>query len=257
MSEAKNGCASLEDTDEHTFLRFSQYVYTGDYSIEDPEQIPDDPVPGTVHTVDEALLDSAPASGGEQTISAANFSHFEPSPVPEALANTEIVSDWNNWSIPKIDKKKGKVKAVLSKKSKLWNRFQSKNYPASKPSFQVWKYSKTCDSYAEVLLDHARLYVFAEKYDIVPLRFLSLRKLHQALIEYHQLNVLVADSIVDLIKYSYSNTAGSSDGLRLLVINYAACVVEDLAHNPGFHSLLEQSGSAAKDLIIRLLKRLD
>lgn len=37
MSEAKEGCALLEDVDEHTFVRFSQYAYTRDYVAADLE----------------------------------------------------------------------------------------------------------------------------------------------------------------------------------------------------------------------------
>ncbi len=40
MSEAKEGCALLEDVEERTFVQFSQYAYTGDYSAADPAFVP-------------------------------------------------------------------------------------------------------------------------------------------------------------------------------------------------------------------------
>ena len=37
MSEAKEGCSSLEDVDTDTFVRFSEYAYSGDYTVPEPE----------------------------------------------------------------------------------------------------------------------------------------------------------------------------------------------------------------------------
>ena len=88
---------------------------------------------------------------------------------------------------------------------------------------------------------------------------LSLHKLQRTLAGFTLHNERVRD-IVDLMRYSYLHTAdrsGSIDGLRLLVIHYAACVVEDLARSDGFQSLLQEAGSLAMDLVGQMLKRLD
>jgi hypothetical protein len=37
MSESQSGFAVLDDVDKQTFLRFCQYVYTGDYAAADPD----------------------------------------------------------------------------------------------------------------------------------------------------------------------------------------------------------------------------
>ena len=66
--------------------------------------------------------------------------------------------------------------------------------------------------------------------------------------------------IVDLMRYTYLNTAersGSADDLRLLVVHYAACNVEDLSRSVMFRSLLGEAGSMARDLIAQILERLD
>lgn len=47
MSEAKEGCALLEDVEEQTFVQFSQYAYTGDYSAADPDIRPNTLWPGS------------------------------------------------------------------------------------------------------------------------------------------------------------------------------------------------------------------
>jgi len=75
------------------------------------------------------------------------------------------------------------------------------------------------------------------------------------LVEFYEERV---GDIVDLMQYSYLNTADRSglvDALRLLVIHYAACVVEDLARSIEFLSLLEEAGSLARDLVEQMLKR--
>lgn len=259
MSEAKEGCAFLEDTDEHTFLRFSQYAFTGDYTTANPEILSDAPSIPTTPTSNNPFPDSVNGVS-------------EPSFFPETVALTEFANDPRDLPYRpffKYDKKKGKmlkpgwpipVLPVLSKKSTLWDTFKSQKYPISKPLFQVWEKHEVYESYTEVFLDHARLYVFAEKYDIDPLRSLSLQKLHRILVDSDTGNALVKEGILDLIQYSYSNTVdppGSTDPLRLLVISYAACVIEDLAKTPDFHSRLEESGSAATDLVVQMLQRLD
>lgn len=257
MLEAKEGCAFLEDTDERTFLLFSQYAYTGDYSTADPEKVSDASAITTAPTLNEVL--SYPATGGvEQTHSAANDYH-EPDSIPEAPIVEMADDPWSFGHSSKSEKKKGKTKAELSKKLKAWDSFKSKTYTTSKPPLLQGKNIETYGNHTEGFLDHAQVYVFAEKYDIDPLRGLSLQKLHHALVR-HNLREEPIEKIFDLIQYSYSNTmdlSETTDGLRLLVISYAACVVEDLARNAKFRSLMEQSGSAAKDLIIQMLKRLD
>ncbi len=89
------------------------------------------------------------------------------------------------------------------------------------------------------------------------MKCLSLHKLDQTLVGFTLYDERVED-IVDLIRYSYSNTADiPRSNMRLLIIHYAACVIEDLARNTKFRSLLEEPGSLAKDLVGQMLRRLD
>lgn len=261
MLEAKEGCAFLEDIDEGTFLLFSQYAYTGDYSTADLENMPDASASTKIspsnkilsHRVELAFQPMPPAS---------NICP-DPNRVLDKVSSYHDKSDyeieWGRTHFPKSNKRKAGVKTVSSKRSILWDNFKSKTYAISKPPLLRWKHRETCRNRTEAILDHARLYVFAEKYDIGLLKCLSLQKLHQALVQYNLRDEPI-DNIVGLIQYSYSNTmdlSGSIDGLRQLVMSYAACIVEDLARNAEFQSLLEQPGSAAKDLMIQLLGRLD
>ena len=68
------------------------------------------------------------------------------------------------------------------------------------------------ENYTEVFLSHARLYVFAEKYDIQPLKKLSRQKLQHTLAIYTLYPERVGD-ITTLLKYVYVNTAETIDGI--------------------------------------------
>ncbi len=241
MSEAKEGCAPLKDVDEGTFVRFSQYAYTGDYVAADPDILPDSCTITSTHLVPNEV------------------SNAQPEPEPELepvrdLSGFDISND--GWGFSKKDTKKAKA---WSKKSELWGNFKSKAYATSKPAFQPRKNRELCEDYTEVFLCHARLYVFADKYDVGPLKDLSLHMLQRTLAEFTLYDERIGD-IINLLWYSYSNTTDrpeSIDDLKLLVVHYSACVVEDLSRSNEFQLLLEEVGSFARDLVKQMLERLD
>lgn len=149
--------------------------------------------------------------------------------------------------------------ASSAKKSESWNRFQNRTYASSRVSFQPRKNRESCEDYTEVFLGHARLYVFADQYDIGPLRELSLYKLQRTLTEFTLYDERVGD-VVALMRYTYLNTferSESAGDLRLLVGQYAACNVEDLSQSVVFRSLLGEDGSMAGDLLTQVLERVD
>ena len=274
MSEAKEGCAWLEDVEESTFIRFSQYAYTGDYIAADPEVLLDastialppsesdfkfdinetvaiaveerwDPISTTIPPnveVEQAADDPEP----EQALIDAASRGFSASKSKKKIFKKRMVDD--GWEIPSS-----------TRKEKLWNVFQHRTNAVSTPQFHPRKNRESCEDYTDVFLCHARLYVFAEKYDIVSLRKLSLSKLHQTLCVFTLYKERVGD-IVTLLQYSYANTAHRSptyDRLRSLVILYAACVVEDLVPSSDFKALLEEPGELASDLVVEIINRLD
>ena len=51
-------------------------------------------------------------------------------------------------------------------------------------TFQPRKKRESCENYTEVFLCHTRLYIFANKYDVGPLKDLSLHKLQRTLTEF-------------------------------------------------------------------------
>ena len=272
MSEAKEGFVLLEDVDEHTFVRFSQYAYTGNYLAADPVVLDSSSISiATAHSApDEARVDRVEGEG--------EVPSWVPSPPsPRAETGAVEVNDWGSLITPRKDKnkKKRKERAVrewekeevvepaaddsLSKKTLLLNNFSSKAYATPKPTFRPRKNRESCEDYTEVFLCHARLYVFAAKYDVGPLKDLSLHKLQRTLAAFTLYEQRVGD-IVKLMRYSYERTAyrlESVDELRLLVIHYAGCFVEDLARSVEFLLLLEEAGPLARDLVVQMRERLD
>lgn len=291
MSEAKEGCAWLEDVDQHTFVRFSQYAYTGDYLPAEPEILLDSSMIETTHSV-PGNATSTPDQDHNSQVLPPTPNDYETSelhnetivsePDPP-LAGFEPVMELRITRFPK-QSKKGKKKTGLysygeqqkeeayaydsealerevpqSKKSKLWEGFNDRVYVRPQPDFQPRRNRESCEDYTEVFLSHARLYVFAETYDIGPLKLLSIHKLQRTLTSFTLYRRRIGD-IVDLMRYTYLNTADlseSADSLRVLVIHYAACFVEELAQSAQFQSLLEEVGQLARDLVGQMLKRLD
>lgn len=93
----------------------------------------------------------------------------------------------------------------MTRKETAWFDFRTLNLEKSNLAETRSKVQELCEDYTEVFLCHARLYVFAEKYDIEPLRKLSKQKIHQTLIGFHLYTERVGDIVV-LLRYVYANT---------------------------------------------------
>ncbi|KAI9894747.1 MAG: hypothetical protein M1814_002104 [Vezdaea aestivalis] len=272
MKEARERCATLEDVDQSTFSRFAQYIYTGDYDPAHPEMSPEN---------SPTIKPDSTSSGGKSYQVDIDEQHPVTPVTPiEALEAPppapDVSRDWNeshSWGFstnvkkPKKNKfrnlnepeEEPEVKPLRSKKSIMWDRFEGRNPTTFTSTLPSRKNSNACENYTEVFLCHARLYVFADKYDIQPLRQLSLHKLHRTLVEFTLYSERTGD-VVELVRYSYSNTTetmSQCDDLTTLVIRYVACVVKDLAKDSEFRSLLREASSISEDLVVRLLERLD
>ncbi|KAK6222837.1 hypothetical protein LQW54_000646 [Pestalotiopsis sp. IQ-011] len=109
--------------------------------------------------------------------------------------------------------------------------------------------------WSEIFLAHARVYVFADLYDITPLAKLSKKKLHQALVVF-ELQKENVDEITILVDYVCANTRGD-DKLRELLCRYCAYNVQQLSPNDKFSELLEEHGDFSSAIIKQLLQRID
>lgn len=103
----------------------------------------------------------------------------------------------------------------------------------------------------EVFFCHARLYAFAEKYDIEPLRGLTKQKLHRSLVSLVLYKERAGD-IVALLRYIYANTPDrdhATDELRELVMKYVVCKYEIMASSEAFLDLMEEGGPCVRDCL--------
>ena len=100
------------------------------------------------------------------------------------------------------------------------------------------------EDYSEVFLGHARLYVFAEKYDLQILKTLALEELHATLAVYTLYQERTGD-IVALLHYVYTNTAESKSGvedLRTLLSQYMETEADTLVKAKDLQNLMIQDG---------------
>lgn len=229
MREAIDGAAPLYDVDEQTFVRFCEYAYMGDYT---PAQ-------------QQPVLTSSKFDWGGSLTSEASF---------EASS--------------KKKKKKGSSKLIYfgedeahcgqcnreTPTENLWNEFQRRTYSVVSPKFRPREHMAEYEDNAGLFICHARVYVFADTYDIAELCSLSLDKLHQALCSFE----IVADQmgkVIDLVRFSYCNdntrdneVGQDIDSLRRMVVHFVVCVFMTIVKDDGFLGLMEEGGCFVRDL---------
>jgi hypothetical protein len=143
--------------------------------------------------------------------------------------------------------------------------FHSLSYP-----LLAWRdnYDGTCEpaadfdkdqSYSDVLLSHASLYVLGDFQLIDSLKALALFKLHKTLCAFQLDNENIWD-ITDLARYAYSEEVKGFDegigGLRGLVCQYMAIHAVELSLDNRFMNLLAEGGQIVKDFIKFQLQRI-
>ncbi|KAK1237966.1 hypothetical protein MKX08_002545 [Trichoderma sp. CBMAI-0020] len=220
MKEAIERRVIWKDVNEDSFIRFSQYVYTGDYDGATPSKRKAEGMasPQTTSTSPSTFSPFGKKAGG--------FGGIEHAP--------------------------------MNKKKYLWTKFQAL-YPLPSPAAASSPESSSIYDYTDVFLGHAQMYVFADYHGIEPLQVLALGKLRQILTSF-TVRVESYNDITQLVRYSFEHTVdkkGQGDRLRLLVCLYAACRVEDLWKDPEFKEIASTSPDLSAQLITAILDRLD
>ena len=114
------------------------------------------------------------------------------------------------------------------------------------------------EDYTEVFLSHARVYVFAEKFDIQPLKRLAVETLDETLSIFTLWPECVGD-VVALARFVYSETSNSVHGgerMRSLLKLYIACEINVLIQAVCFRDLLEESRDFLDDFCFIMQLRL-
>lgn len=229
MKEAINGCTVWEDVSEDTFIRFGQYVYTGDYSGAAPFEPPASPTPPPTEEPGERS-DASPAVEvpAEEKIP---DDDFWGSIKPKKAKKKKAVSEWE-WEV-----------SPLQRAGEAWEHFTTtRSYlcaPPS-PSLTLENVNNSSKKYAEVFISHAKVHVMADYYLIQPLATLALHKLHGILCNFTLHKKRIPD-IVALLRFCYQ--ADERPVLRELVSAYAACQFRKLGRtwHSGKYSLRTQS----------------
>ncbi|KAI9886655.1 MAG: hypothetical protein M1823_001569 [Watsoniomyces obsoletus] len=258
MSESQAGEVILPDVDEGTFIRFGQFAYNKDYTPGNPE----------------ILLDASKIEAGDGTQAddegwSVAVAAIPDEPLAGGTSSGPGIHGGSSSQSPRLVKAEGGPRRLLRhlpttkpKKDLLWEEFKSQVFPHKTGFSSTGEPRKNCEpeeDYTPVFLSHARLYVFANQWNIRDLMNLTLHRLQQTLLEFTIYKERVGD-VVALLQYTYEHTPPLShnvDRLRQLVVRYAACVVEKLAGHEQFQNLLEGGLGLAKDLFAQMLKRLD
>ncbi|KAI9652348.1 MAG: hypothetical protein M1829_001671 [Trizodia sp. TS-e1964] len=229
MSESLAGEVSWKDVDKTTFINFTQFAYTGDYSVLTMiVKASDQPLPQ-----DEMAL-------------------AEPISQVEVVESTteDPFGGWGSLSAPRKDKKKGSFKPTLRTPKPMLETFKYLSYPLLQPRFYL---AHTCnptiseginENISEVLLLHTSLYILADKWGVESLKMLTLLGLHQPLIML-RLDALKVQYIVDLAQYIYKDERtpdlyNGIDKLRELVCQYVVANSDVMTEDAMFMALVEE-----------------
>lgn len=225
LSEAKQGFALLDDVDEDTFVRFIRWTYSKDY-------------PAPEHTVvhsDSGSAKSTPVAS-------------KPDPAHKVVPTLADPDDWGSFGTKKEKKKKKCHVSKSGLKESFISQYDSPWADAMPPPRSN---RAPHEDYTEVFLSHARLYVFAEKYDIQPLKKLSLQKLQHTLAIYTLWPERVED-ILTLLKYVYANTAESIDGIediRTMLAHYIGGEMDVLIRDGEIRDLMLDDAEMLGDFL--------
>ncbi|EXJ60379.1 hypothetical protein A1O7_04531 [Cladophialophora yegresii CBS 114405] len=264
MVEAEREFAVFDDVEEKTFIRFMEFAYTGDYSVAEPVVVP--------HQPDIDVENGEDSRGGSVSPKMTDDPDAYP---PDVLEEVQVEEP--DFDFPPPPRKKDKKKRITDpwafsgdepaapeppKKSKgeqLWESFQDEAIVRAPSPWRPTTNSDDSEDYTLVFLCHAKLYVFADKYSVEPLLNLVLQKLRLNLSRFILHSRRIGD-VVELLQYAYENTADYRDGidrLRDMVTDYVVCHLEKIVGHSDFGKLLKENGDVAKDLMPKLVRRLD
>lgn len=250
MAEAQKGSASLEDVDEDTFVRFIEWAHKGYYTA------------AKFTTVVEDASDSAGTENehvAEEPVHSTDIPAVEYDyqvPLNQDIHSMPAVEEDMGWG--SFSSKKGKSKKGVrmleppihrTTKEKMKHAFDSRRPLKRKSAIKVPSprgNKSSAEVYKDVFLSHARLYVFADKFDIQDLEILALDELH-ATLKVYTLHKKRTSDIIDLLHYVYSNTRESSEGvedLRTLMTQYIGFEMDILIYEERFRDLMIKDGGA-------------
>jgi hypothetical protein len=258
MKESQEECAELDDISKDDFLLFYEYAVRGDYTVP-PHQIDHSVAVASPREPSLMLQDAYRKYTVATEAAAVDSTQALRDGTPQAIRKKQSELAWTDVPInipqsfpfPRVT-----VSAEIAKnrqdthpKESLRMRFKWRNYlPADHPKAAIQhgldapvKTGPEQDL-KPIFLTHARLYTFAEKRFILPLRQLALSKLHETLVHFTLHEERIGD-ILELVRYAYKNNQnrkddGTIDQLRELVVLYIVKEIDTVVKSEDWQTLV-------------------
>ena len=269
MSEAEKGFAVIKDVDEGTFVRFIQWAYNGyyeagEFKIDSPradsalleenmagepylEELAPAPAPEASYPEEpyaEEPYEDPPAPAEETPVEAAEFVNYERGWRCSSSGNKFIKRGKTGVEVVYINtgasspSRRGLKELFIERKPKV--RQQVISICPPRPN------QASNEDYTQVFLSHARVYVFAEKFDIGLLKALALDELHGTLQNFDLYPARTGD-IIALLRYVYANTGETVNGvedMRTVLKSYMGFEMDILMKDNDFRDLMIEDGGA-------------
>lgn len=244
MKEAHELHVVWDDIDESTFILFSQYAYTGDYGPIEPEASKPEVIP-------EPVAPTPPRGGGLVSI-VRDDNSVHPFYVHETFQGmlnlrdpTRNIVSLQITTISKREQMRQQIEAA--------GRFLDCTV---EPRAYLWRQSNfESEDFTNVFFSHARLYVFADRYKIEPLKTLSRARLASILTAF-DLHEQGHKDFMNLVKFCYDDEP-VPEKLKELVVLYTACELNILWKSDEFQQFYVEQGKFARDVTAMLLQTLD
>ncbi|KAG5961189.1 hypothetical protein E4U58_004386 [Claviceps cyperi] len=211
--ESQQGYVVLADEDVRTIAAFAEFIYKGDYHLS---------------------CDGPPSDNGKKAHCAGTCSDSI-----EELGRP--VND--HWTVFEKSEEYG----YQTPTSNLFNCQSCRNKIRAPVAPLLNSWSMDTD-YSQLLIAHAKIFLFADCYEIDALMNLAMQKLHKALCEFRLSRVRV-DDILALIRFCYEQPA--PEKLRKLVASYSAAIMDSNVSTvlaECFQNVLKESGEFAADI---------
>ena len=243
MVEAQQGFATLDDDiDGDTFVRFIEWAHKGHYAA------------AAFSTVESQSPSASGSPDHDGVMAIPHEEHeVEEIAVPEPEPIPPLEWGFNEYRPSSSYRKGKKSKYVSSEDLSVQQRqreleaFISRKYTVRQDFLQTPRPNRSPEEdYTEVFLSHAQLFVFADKYDIQPLKMLALEELHATLAKYTLYPVRTGD-VVSLLRYVYRNTGGrkeDTEDLRSMMMQYVSYEMDSLIGDKSFAELMSEDGGA-------------
>lgn len=219
LKESVEQCVVWQEVDKDTFIRFAQYLYTGDYHCASLP-VSDTKPPDTVaDIVDIWAMPSPRSKTREGHLSDEHFKSDGES--PQKMAAQELKK--RQYPVPEMP-----------------------------PSAPYHVNDETTGSATSVMLPHAKLYILAECYGIEPLMQMTLHKLHREMCGFSPLGRGL-NNAVEVIKFGFENDTSELQDLLSL---FASTHLKALWSRRDFQELFVKSGELAMALMGNMMRHL-